>query len=201
MVGASQVLLEGLQSMMQDGLTGGEKVITTFAFLPYSLFLQFLHKPYMFPMECHGPRRPHDGILTKGLGIGNLRLLELVAPNCLASWMAALYLYFASKTALAQSTLASRTMHKWRTLAFSLAAASLASFSCSCIPSSQVICCLLRSVDLFTESMWLVARLASILRSVRSTIGLPLWLLYAAKVRETLTGLLSREASPSSRLA
>ena len=67
--------------MTQDGLTGGEKVMMTFAFLPYSLFLQFLHKPYMFPMECCRPRRPHSGILTKGLGIGNLRLLESVALN------------------------------------------------------------------------------------------------------------------------
>ena len=81
MVGGSQVLLEGLWSMMQDGLTGREKVVTIFAFLPYSLFLQFPHKPYMFPMECCGLRRPHGSILTKGLGIGNLRLLESVAPN------------------------------------------------------------------------------------------------------------------------
>ena len=63
--------------MTQDGLTSGEKVMMTFAFLPYSLFLQFLHKPYMFPMECLGLRRP----FTKGLGIGNLQLLESVAPN------------------------------------------------------------------------------------------------------------------------
>ena len=36
---------------------------------------------------------------------------------------------------------------------------------------------------------------------MRSTVGLPLWLLYVAMVGETLTGLLSREASPSSTLA
>ena len=81
MVGGSQVLLEGLRSMMQDGLTGRKKVVMCFAFLPYSLFLQFLHKPYMFPMECCGLRRPHGSVLTKGLGIGNLQLLESIAPN------------------------------------------------------------------------------------------------------------------------
>ena len=58
--------------MGQDSLTGRKKVVMTFAFLPYSLFLQFLLKPYMFPMECCIPRRPHGSILTKGLGIGNL---------------------------------------------------------------------------------------------------------------------------------
>ena len=67
--------------MKQDGLTRREKVMTTFAFLPYSLFLQFLHKPYMFPVECLGLRRPHSSILTKGLRIGNLQLLESVALN------------------------------------------------------------------------------------------------------------------------
>ena len=72
MVRGSQILLEGLQSMMQDGLTGGKKVVMTFTFLSYSLFLQFLHKPYMLPMECCGLRRPHGVILAKGLGIGNL---------------------------------------------------------------------------------------------------------------------------------
>ena len=72
MVGGSQFLLKGLWSMVQDGLTGAKKVMTTFPFLPYSLFLQFLHKPYMFPMECHRLRRHHGSILTKGLGIGNL---------------------------------------------------------------------------------------------------------------------------------
>ena len=81
MVGGSQVLLEGVQSMKQDGLTSGEKVMMTFAFLPYSLFLQFLHKPYMFPVECPGPRRPHGSVVTKGLGVCNLQLLEFVAPN------------------------------------------------------------------------------------------------------------------------
>ena len=67
--------------MKQDSLTGREKVVTTFAFLPYSLFLQFLHEPYMFPVECLRSRRPHGSILTKGLGIGNLQLLESVALN------------------------------------------------------------------------------------------------------------------------
>ena len=66
---------------MQDGLTSRKEVMTTLAFLPYSLFLQFLHKPYMFLMDCSRPRRPHNGILTKGLGIGNLHLLESIAPN------------------------------------------------------------------------------------------------------------------------
>ena len=82
MVGGSQVLLEGLQSMMQDDLTGRKEVVMTLAFLPYSLFLQYLHKPYMFLMECSRPRRPQDGILTKDLGIGKLRLFESIAPNC-----------------------------------------------------------------------------------------------------------------------
>ena len=50
------------------------------------------------------------------------------------------------------------------------------------------------------ESIWSVARLVSIWSSVRSTVGLPLQLLYAAAVGETLTGLLSMEASPSSTL-
>ena len=81
MVGGSQVLLEGLRSMMQDGLTGGKEVMLTLAFLPYSLFFQFLHKFYMFPMECSRSRGPHSGILTKGLGIGNFHFLELFAPN------------------------------------------------------------------------------------------------------------------------
>ena len=82
MVGGSQVLLEGLQSMTQDGLTDRKEVMLTLAFLPYSLFFQFLHKLYMFPMECGRLRRPHGGILTKGLGIGNFCFLELIAPNC-----------------------------------------------------------------------------------------------------------------------
>ena len=51
MVRGSQILLEGLQSMMQDGLAGGKEVMMTLTLLPYSLFLKFLHKPYMFPME------------------------------------------------------------------------------------------------------------------------------------------------------
>ena len=62
MIGGSQVLLEGLQSMMQDGLTGRKKVLMTLAFLSYGLFLQFLHKPYMPQTEktsrqhsCQGP--------------------------------------------------------------------------------------------------------------------------------------------------
>ena len=53
--------------MMQDSLTGRKKVVMTFSFLSYSLFLQFVHKPYMFPVECCGLRRPHGGILAKGL--------------------------------------------------------------------------------------------------------------------------------------
>ena len=55
--------------MTQDGLTGGKKVVMTFTFLSYSLFLQFVHKPYIyiFPVECRGLRRPHSGILAKGL--------------------------------------------------------------------------------------------------------------------------------------
>ena len=68
--------------MMQDGLTGRKEVMMTFAFLPYSLFLQFLHKLFMFLMECSILRRPHDGVLTKALGIGNLHLLESISPNC-----------------------------------------------------------------------------------------------------------------------
>ena len=39
MVRGGQVLLEGLQSMMQDGLTGGKEVVPTFAFLPYGFVL------------------------------------------------------------------------------------------------------------------------------------------------------------------
>ena len=58
--------------MMQDGLIGGKKVMTTFAFLSYGLFPHFLHKSYVFPMGYRRLRRPHGGILTKGLGIGNL---------------------------------------------------------------------------------------------------------------------------------
>ena len=72
MVRGSQILLEGLWSMTQDGLTGGKKVMMTFTFLSYSLFLQFLHKPYMFPMECRRLRRPHSCGLARGLRIGNL---------------------------------------------------------------------------------------------------------------------------------
>ena len=72
MVRGSQILLEGLQSMMQDGLTDRKKVVMTFNFLSYSLFLQFLHKPYMFPMECCRLRRPHSHGLAKGLRIGYL---------------------------------------------------------------------------------------------------------------------------------
>ena len=82
MVRGSQIFLEGLQSMMQDGLTGGKKVVTTFTFLSYCLFLQFMHKLYMFPVESCGLRRPHGSVLTKDLQIGNLRLLEPIAPNC-----------------------------------------------------------------------------------------------------------------------
>ena len=72
MVKGSQILLEGLQSMTQDGLTGRKKVMMTFTFLSYSLFLQFLHKPYMFPMECRRLRRPHGHVFAKGLRVGNL---------------------------------------------------------------------------------------------------------------------------------
>ena len=67
--------------MTQDGLIGGEKVVTTFALLSYGLFPQFLHKPYVFAMEHHRLRRPHGSILAKGLGIGNIQLLESIAPN------------------------------------------------------------------------------------------------------------------------
>ena len=72
MVRGSQILLEGLWSIMQDGLTGRKKVMMTFTFLSYSLFLQFLHKPYMFPMEFCRLRKPHGCSLAKGLRIGNL---------------------------------------------------------------------------------------------------------------------------------
>ena len=81
MVRGSQILLEGLCSIMQDGLAAGKKVVMTFTFLSYSLFLQFLHKPYMFLMECHRLRRPHGHGLAKSLRIGNLWLLEPIAPN------------------------------------------------------------------------------------------------------------------------
>ena len=80
-------------------------------------------------------------------------------------------------------------------------AASLTSFWHSSSPSFQITHCLLRSVDLFTWSMWSAATLASVWSSVGSTDGLALWLLYAAAMGETLAGLLSREASPSSILA
>ena len=68
--------------MKQDGLTGRKKIVMTFAFLSYSSLLQFMHELYVFPVECCRFRRPHGGILTKGLGVGNLQLLEAVAPNC-----------------------------------------------------------------------------------------------------------------------
>ena len=55
--------------------------------------------------------------------------------------------------------------------------------------------------DLCTESMWSAAKLASTWSSMRSNIGLSLQLLYVATMGEMLTGLLSREASPSSTLA
>ena len=47
----SQIFLEVLQSTMQDGLTGGKKVMVTFTFLSYGLFPQFVHKLYMFPVS------------------------------------------------------------------------------------------------------------------------------------------------------
>ena len=81
MVRGSQILLEGLWSMKQDGLMGGKKIVTTFAFLPYSLFLQFMHELYTFPVQCCRFKRPHSSVFTKGLGVGNLQLLESVAPN------------------------------------------------------------------------------------------------------------------------
>ena len=82
MVGGGQILLEGLWGMVQDGLASGKEVMTTFTFLSYGLLLQFLHKPYMFPMECHRLRRSLGCSLTEGPRIGNLRLLEPFAPNC-----------------------------------------------------------------------------------------------------------------------
>ena len=82
------------------------------------------------------------------------------------------------------------------TLAFSRDVASLASFWHSNSPNSQTTHCLLRSLNPFTLSMWLVAKLASVWSSVRSTDGLPLQLLYVAVVGETLAWLLLREASP-----
>ena len=82
MVGGSQILLEGLQSMMQDGLAGRKEVMMTFTFLPYSLLLEFLYKPYVFPMEYSGLRRSHSHGLTKSFRIGNFRFFEPIAPNC-----------------------------------------------------------------------------------------------------------------------
>ena len=148
--------------MMQDGLTGRKKVVATFAFLSYSLFLQFLHKPYMFPMECCRLRRPHSCGLTKGLRIGNLQLLEPIAPNHFGFLDGQPIVTLSLQNCLGAVHLVSRTSHEWTTLAFSLDAASSASFWCSSSPSFQITHCLLRSVYLFTESMWLVAKLACI---------------------------------------
>ena len=53
--------------MELDGLTGGKKVLATFIFLSYGLFLQLVHMFYMFPVESCRQSRPHGGILTKGL--------------------------------------------------------------------------------------------------------------------------------------
>ena len=82
MVRGSQILLEGLWSMTQDGLAGRKEVMMTFTFLPYSLFLKFLHKPYMFPIEYSGLSRFHSCGLAKSLRIGSLSFLEPTAPNC-----------------------------------------------------------------------------------------------------------------------
>ena len=67
---------------MQDGLAGRKEVVTTFTFLSYSLFLKFLHKPYLFPMEYSGLSQSHSHSLTKGLRICGFGFLELIAPNC-----------------------------------------------------------------------------------------------------------------------
>ena len=82
MVGGSEILLEGLQSMMQDGLAGRKAVMMTFTILPYSLLLKFLDKPYVFPMEYSGLRRSHSHSLAKSLRIGNFRFFEPIASNC-----------------------------------------------------------------------------------------------------------------------
>ena len=82
MIGGSQILLEGLWSMTQDGLAGRKEVVMTFTFLSYSLLLKFLHKPYVFPMEYSGLRRSHSCSLTKSLRIGNFGFLEPIIPNC-----------------------------------------------------------------------------------------------------------------------
>ena len=68
-------------------------------------------------------------------------------------------------------------------------------------PNSQTTCCLLRSVDLFTWSMWSVAMLALVQSSVGSTDGLTLLLLQVAAIGEMLAGRHSRVASASSILA
>ena len=82
MVRGSQILLEGLGSMMQDGLAGREEVVMTFTFLPYGLFLKFLHKPYMFPMQYSGLSRFHSPGLAKSPRIGSFGFLEPIAPDC-----------------------------------------------------------------------------------------------------------------------
>ena len=82
MVGGSQILLEGLWSMMQDGLAGRKEVMMIFTFLSYSLLLKLLHKSYGFPMGYSRLRRSHSCSLTMGIRIGNLGFLEPVAPYC-----------------------------------------------------------------------------------------------------------------------
>ena len=64
----------------RDGLTGGKKVVTTFTFLYYGLYLKLVHMFYMFPVKSCWLSRLHSNILTKGLQIGSFWLLELVAP-------------------------------------------------------------------------------------------------------------------------
>ena len=81
MVRGSQILLKGLWSMTEDSLAGRKEVMMTFTFLPYSLLLKFLHKPYVFPMDYSGLRRSHSCSLAKSLRIGNFGFFQLIAPN------------------------------------------------------------------------------------------------------------------------
>ena len=89
MVRGSQIPLEGMWSMMQDGLADRKEVVTTFTFLPYSLFLKFLQKPYVFPMEYSRLSQFHSHSLAKSLRIGILAFWSQLPLTILASWMAA----------------------------------------------------------------------------------------------------------------
>ena len=126
--------------MTQDSLTGRKKVMMTFTFLSYSLFLQFPHKPYIFPMECHRLRRPHGcGILAKGLGIGNLQLLELIAPNCFGLLNSCPIVILSLQNCLGAVHLGINDLSQMENFSFLIGhAASSALFWHSCSPSSQI---------------------------------------------------------------